>query len=602
MTIAESSAAGPHSFEEYDAPRPVFLGGAIDQIVELADREIDPDWLSELAELVVVAEEAGLIDGARIAAEPEAIADALTCTYTDPEMLENSRQVPARALVLMMRHLSRMASWAQATQTTLMAAFSRPGVAVPLDEVMEAVLASLSSSGIEVDENAVVRATSTRAVVGDDAWDLTVADQAGRIAAAELGPALNLTPITARNRVVEAQTFADDLPLTHERWRQGRLDRVRATIIADRTAVLDRAGKADVEHRLLGDGAAQDAGRLTPGRLRSAVDRAVIQADPDAARRRSEHAHRERSVHVTPREDDMARFSADVRSPIALLAREVLDTAARNLPAECRGDRTLPQLRADVFGDIITSLATHGRVDIRCPAEIGPGPDGSGPGLGTGPGDCGSGLDGSERDAVPSDDHAVGLGTRPEFLALAWVPLGSSVAVTVAASTLAGLDNNPALLAGHGCITADLARALALRPSRRHHRRTFHRSTTADNSARCCPPGAAADRSPAHLTSCGTHGVVLTGARLRPRGLSPAGCAPGTGPAARSHLPIPRLCPTLPPLRSGSSCAVRPQRIRCRGRHRYRWRYHLPLQPRSAVPIPPPRQDLHRLVSGAAPR
>lgn len=317
MTIAGSSGADPNAVEEYSLPCTVFVGGVIDQIVDLDDREIDPDWLAELADLVEMAENSALVDGARIAADPDVVAASLTTRYTDPAMLEDPDRIPARALVLMMRHLSRMASWAQATQTTLMAAFSRPGVAVPIDDVMDAVVAALSTSGTALDETAVARAASTCAVVGDEAWDLTVADHAGRIAAAEVGAALNLTPITARNRVVEAQTFADDLPLTHDLWRQGQLDRMRAAIIADRTAVLDRAGKAEVEHRLLGDAAVHDAGRLTPGRLRSAVDRAVIQVDPDAARRRSERAHRERSVHITPRDDDMARFAADVRSPVA---------------------------------------------------------------------------------------------------------------------------------------------------------------------------------------------------------------------------------------------------------------------------------------------
>lgn len=525
MTIAGDPSADQFSVEQYFPHCRLFVGGVIDQIAELDDREIDTDWLIDLADLVGVAESTALVDGARIAAAPEAIAAALTSIYTDPEMLADPDRIPARALILMMRHLSRMASWAQATRSTLMAAFSRPGVAVPIDEVMDAVVASLSISGIELDETAVVRAASTRAVVGDDAWDLTVADQAGRIAAAEVGPALNLTPISARNRVVEAQTFADDLPLTHERWRQGRLDRVRAGIIADRTAVLDRTGKADVEHRLLGVGAARDAERLTPGRWRSAVDRAVILADPEAARRRSARAHQDRSVYVTPREDDMARFAADVRSPIALLAREVLDTAARNLPAECRGDRTLPQLRADVFGDIMTSLATHGRVDIRCSAGVPPGgehpdTDAARPIVA----DPATPDPAVADPAVPGSavrDHSAVLDDRTDTHAPPWVPLGSSVVVTVAASTLAGIDDNPALLAGHGCITADLARALAV---------SARRATIIVERSAAAPPT--------------TEGEV---ARQEPPLDAPSGdgpdCSPADPPGAASP---PELAPSTP--------------------------------------------------------
>lgn len=530
MTIAASSDGDRFAVEVFYPAQPVFLGGAIDQMVELDDRDIDPDWLAQVVELVECAENIALTDGAHIAAQPTTVAVGLSSTYTDPVLLEKLDQIPAKALVLMMKHLSRMESWVQATQTMLIAAFSRPGVAVPLEEVMDAVASSLSSTGTELDATILARAASTRAVIGDEAWDLTVADQAGRIAAAEIGPALNLAPITARNRVVEAQTFADDLPLTHEKWRQGRLDRVHAGIIAERTSVLDRAGKADVEHRLWGSGVSRDAGRLTPGRLRSTVDRTVIQADPEAARRRSERSQQERSVHITPRDDDMARFAADVRSPVALLAREVLDTAARNLPAACRGDRTLPQLRADVFDDIFTSLAAHGTVDIRCPA------------------DSRSEADPSAADADPARDSRSSTRTRrhehrAEAPTPLWVPLGSSIAVTVAASTLAGFDDNPALLAGYGCITADLARSLAV--SARRAAIIIERSTSSRMSSTVprsiSPHGAMA---PGPRTGAGTQTAAAAGAD--------AAAADGTGGpirvrAAQRCAPSGEHAPGCPP-------------------------------------------------------
>lgn len=145
----------------------------------------------------------------------------------------------------------------------------------------------------------------------------------------------------------------------------------------------------------------------------------------------------------------------------------MLDAAARNLNDECRGDRTLPQLRADVFGDIMTMLATYGRVDIRCSAGVRHADEHPDP------------------DAGPTGDLSGMADHRADIPAPAWVPLGSSVAVTVAASTLAGLDNDPALLAGHGCITADLARNLAV--SARRAAIIVERSTAAPTST--SPPG-----------------------------------------------------------------------------------------------------------------
>lgn len=400
-------------------------------------------------------------------------------------------RLPARSMfsmLQMMQHLGRLTSWAQANLVEWMAAFARPGVAVPVGDVLDAAMSATSDMrvheshpGQPTEDDRQARAYASTSVHGDPLWDGIVASHAARIAAAEVGAVLHLAPITARGRVAEALTFVDDLPVTMNAWRDGRIDRVRAAIVAERTAVLDTAGIGAVEERILGPAAEQPAGMLTPGRLRAAVDRAVIEADPAAADRRAEQARSGRKVQVFSLDDDMARFAADLPAPIALLAKEVLDTAAKNLTRSCRVGRTLDQTRADLFGDIVVSLARNGHVDLRAGTSSAGHPSA---GRNTrcestsvtddrGPRD-GASFNADEADATESS-------------LVVWKPLGTSVSVTIAASTLAGLDDVPGQLAGHGWITADLARALAV--SARSARAVISRRTRCGPDQGDCSSG-----------------------------------------------------------------------------------------------------------------
>ena len=104
---------------------------------------------------------------------------------------------------------------------------------------------------------------------------------------------------------------------------------------------------------------------MTPGQLRTAAERAVIDADPDAADRRAEHARSRRGIGVRGLGGDMSRLHADLLSPDAATAYALLDQLAQDLPKECRDGRGINQLRADIFADLFTHLATHGHIDLR---------------------------------------------------------------------------------------------------------------------------------------------------------------------------------------------------------------------------------------------
>lgn len=373
---------------------------------------------------------------------------------TDRDGMPSGRAaVTALAAVATQAH--RMVGWWQAIEVRAMAALARPGVAVPLDQVLSAASSTLTpaSAGVESvdagDENGLlsrdfeVEQYAGTSVHGRPEWDATVADHAARFAAAEIGASMGMSPVTAAARVSEAVMFVDELPETLACWGSGALDRSHALALANSTAVLEPDARRAVEHQLLGDDGGRTAGHWTPSRLRSRADRLVIRCDPDAARRRRERARQERGLEVSPLEEGMARFAAVVDAPVATLAHGVLDTVARGLGREGLAGRTLAQTRADVFADLMVALAVDGRVDVRA----------SGLGARSGSaGADGASSDGADLADDPGDDLIPGATGLPPR----WCEIGSSVTVVVDAHVL----DEPGFLDGHGWIPPDLARAL----------------------------------------------------------------------------------------------------------------------------------------------
>jgi Domain of unknown function (DUF222) len=139
----------------------------------------------------------------------------------------------------------------------------------------------------------------------------------------------------------------------------------------------------------------------TPGQLRAAAQRAVLRIDPHGAEHRRQQRIRDRAVILDPREDGTAELTAvNLDAADAVAAYQQLDAYARSMsPTD---GRTMDQRRADALIDLI-----------------------------------------------------LGRGGNPSSTA------GVQAQVTVAASTLLGLDDHPGDLTGYGPITADVARAIA---------------------------------------------------------------------------------------------------------------------------------------------
>ena len=180
-----------------------------------------------------------------------------------------------------------------------------------------------------------------------------------KVAAAEVAAALRVSPISANRRVSQAVDFTDGLPVTLTALQRGVIDRGRSLVIADRTQNLPPDLRRRVEDVVVPKAATRNAGQF-----RGIVDRAVIAADPAAAKKRQQAARRNRSVSLRAGEDGMSVFRADLPADKACTAFTVLDQIAL-INSRCATEtRTINALRTDAFADIFDQLADHGSVHL----------------------------------------------------------------------------------------------------------------------------------------------------------------------------------------------------------------------------------------------
>ncbi|MEZ0448291.1 HNH endonuclease signature motif containing protein [Cellulomonas sp. ICMP 17802] len=255
-----------------------------------------------------------------------------------------------------------------------------------------------------------------------------------RDAGDELASALVCTRQAAERMVVRAVQAAEHPPLS-DAWSAGLIGSRKIDIILDEVAVADRASDVVAD-------ALDAAGELTAPQLARHVRAAVIGADAAAAQRRAARERADRRVELTPARDAMAWIGAYLPADQALAVFTTVDALAGTTRVD--GDpRTADQRRADAFADIFVGIL--------------------------------------ERQTTPDGTP---LPTRG----------GQRVAVqlTVAATTLLGLDEAPAYLGSFGPIPASMARELA-------QDGTWRRVLT-DPAGQVCEVGSVAYRPGADLT------------------------------------------------------------------------------------------------------
>lgn len=274
------------------------------------------------------------------------------------------------------------------------------------------------------------------------------------VAGEELAMRLGCSRRHARALVRHGQAFEGTLAWTGDALARGEIDATKARIVADALEDVPVPVALAVQDRVL-DGAA----RRTPTQLARDVARALVEVDPDAAAERYSSAERGRRVdapRVLP--NGMAGVWAVLPATSAVRLDSALDSLARS--ARAAGDpRTLDQLRADLLVDL-TVGTVEGSVAAVALAALGSStaedPEHAvDQRASTTPATGGHHADGG---ADPRGAGGRGTGGRP---GVGRPAPRTEVRVTVALSTLLGLDDAPADLAGYGAITAEAARALA---------------------------------------------------------------------------------------------------------------------------------------------
>jgi Domain of unknown function (DUF222) len=329
----------------------------------------------------------------------------------------------------------RLTSWAQARQAEMIAEFARrrPGPYAP-------------------DEPEPARRVS-------------------EFAADEIAARLRVSRRAAEIKLTLAVDLAGRLPGTADALRAGQIDVGKAKAVAQLTASLDAEGCATVEARVLAK-----AGQQTVPELRRSLLRAVARVDPKANAKRHRRAKAERFLRVQPSCDGMAELTGWLSAVDAMTVFGAVDSLARS--ADPDDPRSIDARRADALVDLCRPTQLTGNPPVRAaggglaaPSADGAAASSASASAASPDGDSPAGSDAASA-APPDRDTAAGAdgdpppaeGNGARRRARRSGGSGPQIRVTVAATTLLGLDDQPAELAGFGPIDAETARVIAADP------------------------------------------------------------------------------------------------------------------------------------------
>jgi Domain of unknown function (DUF222) len=279
----------------------------------------------------------------------------------------------------------------------------------------------------------------------------------------EVAVALTLTRRGAA-RVLDLALALDRLPLTRAALAAGLIDERRAEVIAEEVAELDDEHAAAVEKLIIGR-----APKLTSGQLRALVRRAVLSADPKAARRRKEKALKDARVEMFPETSGTAALAGRELPPAGVLAADKHLTALARAMKAAGQPGTLDILRAWAYlhllsgkpaatlipatgasGDGTSATGTPGD---STPSDATPGHAGSEP-----PGRTGAHGAPSGPDAGTHFPAAFGAST---YGGPGPAGLRGTVNLAMPLSAWLGWTESPGDVPGYGPIDADDSRTLA---------------------------------------------------------------------------------------------------------------------------------------------
>src|SRR5580704_633234 len=172
--------------------------------------------------------------------------------------------------------------------------------------------------------------------------------------ARELGAVLGVSAGDAEQILDLAWALEVCLPGTKAAFRAGILTHEKAQLIAAATALLDPAEARAAEALVL-----DRAGSLTPDQLRAAIRRAVMEVNPEKAKKRREHMARRTRVERWAEDSGNAGLAGRELPPAEVLAADQRVTAWAKQLRKAGLDGSMDQLRAKAFIDLL--LGTDSR-------------------------------------------------------------------------------------------------------------------------------------------------------------------------------------------------------------------------------------------------
>ncbi|MGW4245878.1 DUF222 domain-containing protein [Nocardia sp. NPDC004722] len=243
--------------------------------------------------------------------------------------------------------------------------------------------------------------------------DLGVSNlNAGEDTATEIGIALKVSQASADSLIALGLDLENRCPATREAFAEGRIDLAQTRAITKSLTNASDELLAELEPNL-----AAYAENADPQRIRRTARRRLLEADPAGQAARRKAAEADRYVSITAHDDGTALLDGVLP---AAGGQAVYERLREMASGQCCGKdpRTVAQRRADA---LVALADGSGRLVCQCGQD-----------------DC---------------PRAV-VGETP-------VARKALVQVGVSAETLAGLQDNPALLSGLGAIDPDLARQIA---------------------------------------------------------------------------------------------------------------------------------------------
>ncbi|HEU5007990.1 MAG TPA: DUF222 domain-containing protein [Jatrophihabitantaceae bacterium] len=270
----------------------------------------------------------------------------------------------------------------------------------------------------------------------------------------------------AQARIHTASDLVHRLPDTLAALEQGRLSARHATAVVDTVRTLDDTAAREVETAVLPEPERISDPGPTMASFRRKLRRAGIEADPRSAAEKAARAAEDRDVWVIPQDNGMAYVGAPLPAEGAATVAAAVDAKSDQIRT-VDDPRTKAQRRADglvqICADYLNGDAPAGvkiKKDTGCGEE--PGTD-EGVKIKKDTTDRDGTDEATDPDTRVKIKMDAGLATRSGAQAPRYHGLRPQINVSVALSTLLGMDEQPAEIDGYGPVPADLALPRRLR-------------------------------------------------------------------------------------------------------------------------------------------